>query len=58
MWFASDNTGPAAPEIIEAVAAANAGHAPSYGADATASMISGAAGPVLSEANHIRRPPR
>ena len=34
MWFASDNTGPAAPEIIEAVAAANAGHAPSYGADA------------------------
>jgi threonine aldolase len=34
MWFASDNTGPAAPEIVEAVAAANAGHAPSYGADA------------------------
>jgi threonine aldolase len=34
MWFQSDNTGPAAPEIVEAVAAANAGHAPSYGADA------------------------
>ncbi|WP_297974977.1 low specificity L-threonine aldolase, partial [uncultured Amaricoccus sp.] len=31
MWFQSDNTGPAAPEIVEAVTAANAGNAPSYG---------------------------
>ena len=33
MWFASDNTGPAAPEIMEAVAAANEGYAKPYGAD-------------------------
>ncbi len=33
MWFASDNTGPAAPEIMEAVAAANEGYARPYGAD-------------------------
>lgn len=33
MWFASDNASPAAPEIIEAVVAANAGPAPSYGAE-------------------------
>ena len=39
MWFASDNTGPAAPEIVEAVAAANAGHAASYGADATQERV-------------------
>ncbi|MEA2450106.1 MAG: threonine aldolase [Thermoleophilaceae bacterium] len=31
--FASDNHAGALPEVIEAVAAANAGHAPSYGAD-------------------------
>jgi threonine aldolase len=33
MWFTSDNAGPAAPEVLAAVAAANQGHAPSYGAD-------------------------
>jgi len=39
MWFASDNSGPAAPEVIEAVAAANAGHAASYGADAATARV-------------------
>ncbi|MBZ0122384.1 MAG: low specificity L-threonine aldolase [Roseovarius sp.] len=34
MNFASDNCGPAHPEILDAMVAANAGHAPSYGADA------------------------
>ena len=33
MRFASDNTGPAAPEILDAMRAANDGHAPAYGAD-------------------------
>lgn len=33
MFFASDNTAGAAPEIMAAIAAANAGHASSYGAD-------------------------
>jgi threonine aldolase len=33
MNFASDNTGPAHPRIVEAVLAANAGYAPPYGAD-------------------------
>lgn len=32
--FASDNYAPAHPAVIEAIAAANAGHAPAYGADA------------------------
>jgi threonine aldolase len=32
--FASDNHAGALPEVIEAIAAANAGHAPSYGSDA------------------------
>ncbi|MFL5913079.1 MAG: threonine aldolase family protein [Gaiellaceae bacterium] len=31
--FASDNNAGALPEVLEAVAAANAGHAPAYGAD-------------------------
>ena len=31
--FASDNWAPAHPRVLEAVAAANEGHAPSYGAD-------------------------
>jgi threonine aldolase len=31
--FASDTTAPAQPEVLEAVVAANAGHAESYGAD-------------------------
>jgi threonine aldolase len=33
MWFTSDNAGPAAPEIMAALAAANEGHAMPYGAD-------------------------
>ena len=33
MMFASDNTGPAHPKVMEAVLRANEGHAPSYGAD-------------------------
>ncbi|WP_339951507.1 beta-eliminating lyase-related protein [uncultured Albimonas sp.] len=33
MMFASDNAGPAAPELMEAVVAANAGSAMPYGAD-------------------------
>jgi threonine aldolase len=33
MWFVSDNAGPAHPAIIEAIARANAGYAPSYGED-------------------------
>ena len=33
MFFASDNAGPAHPKVVEAIAAANAGYAPSYGAD-------------------------
>ncbi|MEL6679233.1 MAG: beta-eliminating lyase-related protein, partial [Pseudomonadota bacterium] len=34
MEFASDNGGPAAPEVMAALLRANEGHAPSYGADA------------------------
>jgi threonine aldolase len=33
MFFASDNAAPAAPEVMAALAAANAGPAPAYGAD-------------------------
>ena len=33
IWLTSDNAGPAAPEVMAAVAAANEGHAGSYGAD-------------------------
>ena len=33
MWFTSDNAGPAAPELMAAVMAANEGHAMPYGAD-------------------------
>jgi threonine aldolase len=38
MWFTSDNAGPAAPEIVAAVAAANAYAAP-YGADAAMARV-------------------
>jgi threonine aldolase len=31
--FASDNYAGALPDVIDAVAAANGGHAPAYGAD-------------------------
>ena len=34
MQFASDNSGPALPAVMQAMAEANEGHAPSYGADA------------------------
>ncbi|RMH39872.1 MAG: low specificity L-threonine aldolase [Alphaproteobacteria bacterium] len=34
MFLASDNGGPAAPEILAAVQRANEGHSPAYGADA------------------------
>ncbi len=33
MQFASDNTGPVHPAVMNALVAANAGHVPSYGAD-------------------------
>ncbi|MEM6744063.1 MAG: beta-eliminating lyase-related protein, partial [Pseudomonadota bacterium] len=33
IWLTSDNAGPAAPEVMAAVAAANEGYAGSYGAD-------------------------
>lgn len=33
MYFASDNTGPVHPRVMEALVAANAGHLPSYGGD-------------------------
>jgi threonine aldolase len=39
MWFASDNTQPAAPEVMAALAGANAGHAASYGADADMARV-------------------
>jgi threonine aldolase len=42
MWFMSDNTQPAAPEVMAAVARANAGHAASYGADAIMSRVTAA----------------
>ena len=43
--FASDNTAPVAPEIMEAIAGANAGQAPPYGAD----DLSMGLGPLFSE---------
>ena len=33
MFFASDNTGPAHPKVLDAIVSANAGYAPSYGRD-------------------------
>ena len=33
MFLASDNTGPALPQVMAALAGANTGHVPSYGAD-------------------------
>jgi len=42
MWFMSDNTQPAAPEVMAAVARANEGHAPSYGADAAMRRVTDA----------------
>jgi threonine aldolase len=39
MQFASDNTGPVHPRILQALVAANEGHAPSYGADALTDRV-------------------
>lgn len=39
MNFTSDNAGPAAPEIMAALIAANENHAPSYGADAVSERV-------------------
>jgi len=39
MNFASDNAGPAAPEVIEAVCRANEGHAASYGAEPLMELV-------------------
>src|SRR3712207_6730717 len=41
--FASDNTAPVAPEAMEALAAANRGTAPSYGADDLTERLEAAA---------------
>ena len=41
MNFASDNCGPAHPEIIAALARANDGHAPSYGAEDAMAALTG-----------------
>ena len=38
-WLTSDNAGPAAPEVIAAVTAANAGYEKSYGADAIMARV-------------------
>jgi threonine aldolase len=39
MFFASDNGAPAAPEVMAALAGANAGPAPAYGADAWTARV-------------------
>ena len=39
MFFASDNTSPAAPEVMEALARANTGYEMSYGADAAMARV-------------------
>ncbi|WP_456391116.1 threonine aldolase family protein [Profundibacter sp.] len=41
MFFASDNTGPVHPKIIEALSAANTGYAMPYGADALMDKVRG-----------------
>ena len=47
MWFLSDNTQPAAPEVLAALARANDGHAPSYGADAAMARVRSQLGAVF-----------
>lgn len=39
MYFASDNSGPAHPRVIEALARANEGYSPAYGADALTEAV-------------------
>lgn len=41
MWFTSDNAGPAAPEVLAALTAANTGYEHSYGADASMARVTG-----------------
>lgn len=41
MWFTSDNSSPAAPEIIEAIVRANSGFERSYGSDAATDRVTG-----------------
>ncbi len=43
--FASDNFAGAHPEVIRAIAEANVGHAPSYGADRWTARASNSSGP-------------
>ena len=47
MWFMSDNTQPAAPEIVAALVRANEGHVPSYGADAAMARVRAQLGAVF-----------
>jgi threonine aldolase len=42
MWFMSDNTQPAAPEVVAALERANRGHAASYGADPIMARVTAA----------------
>ena len=47
MWFLSDNTQPAAPEVLAALARANEGHAPSYGAEAAMARVRSRLGAIF-----------
>ena len=47
MWFLSDNTQPAAPEVLAALARANEGHAPSYGAEAAMARVRSQLGAIF-----------
>lgn len=47
MWFLSDNTQPAAPEIVAALIRANEGHSPSYGAEAAMARVRAQLGAVF-----------
>ncbi|MCR8547953.1 beta-eliminating lyase-related protein [Salipiger sp. P9] len=39
MFFASDNSGPVAPQVLEALARANDGYAPGYGSDTLSEQV-------------------
>ena len=49
MEFASDNTGGIAPPILDAIARAGEGHAPSYGADEASARLDAAFGGLSRE---------